>query len=75
MKMYKQKFNRGKGSVNNIPNAIAYTFIRNYMNSKEFEEIAHSMFIKKMNLQKKIRQKFTQSGQLLQEACLSRLCF
>ena len=51
MKMYKQKFNRGKGSVNNIPNAIAYTFIRNYMNSKEFEEIAHSMFIKKMNKQ------------------------
>ena len=29
MKMYKQKFNRGKGSVNNIPNAIAYTFIIN----------------------------------------------
>ena len=51
MKMYKQKFNRGKGSVSNIPNAIAYTFIRSYMNSKEFEEIAHSMFIKKMNKQ------------------------
>ena len=44
MKMYKQKFNRGKGSVNNIPNAIAYTFIRNYMNSKEFEEIAHILW-------------------------------
>ena len=33
------------------------------------------MFIKKVNLQKKIRQKFTQSGQLLQEACLSHLFF
>lgn len=33
------------------------------------------MFIKKVNLQKKIRRKFTQSGQLLQEACLSHLFF
>ena len=33
------------------------------------------MFIKKMNLQKKIRQKFTQSGRLLREACLSHLFF
>ena len=51
MKMYKQKYNRGKGNVSNIPNAIAYTFIRNYMTSKEFQDITHSMFIKKMNKQ------------------------
>lgn len=51
MKMYKQKLNRGKGSVSSVPNAIAYTFIRNYMNSKEFHEITQSMFIKKMNKQ------------------------
>ena len=31
MKMYTQKYNRGKGNVSNIPNTIAYTFIRNYM--------------------------------------------
>ena len=48
MKMYTQKYNRGKGNVSNIPNTIAYTFIRNYMTSKEFEEITYSMFIKKM---------------------------
>ena len=35
MKMYTQKYNRGKGNVSNIPNTIAYTFIRNYMTSKE----------------------------------------
>lgn len=51
MKMYKQKLNRGKVNVSNIPNAMAYTFIRNYMNSKEFKEITQSMFIKKMNKQ------------------------
>ena len=51
MKMYTQKYNRGKGNVSNIPNTIAYTFIRNYMTSKEFEEITYSMFIKKVNKQ------------------------
>lgn len=51
MKIYKQKLNRGKSNVSNIPNSIAYTFIRNYMNSKEFQEITQSMFIKKMNKQ------------------------
>ncbi len=49
--MYTQKYNRSKESVSNVPNTIAYTFIRNYMNSNEFEEITHSMFIKKMSKQ------------------------
>lgn len=51
MKIIKQKNLNSKEAVNNIPNSIAYTFIRNFINSKDFEELFESLFIKKLNKQ------------------------
>lgn len=51
MKIIKQKNLNSKEAVNNIPNSIAYTFIRNFINSKDFEELSESLFIKKLNKQ------------------------
>ena len=51
MKIIKQKNPHSKEVVNNVPNSIAYTFIRNFINSRDFEELSNSLFIKKLNKQ------------------------
>ncbi len=51
MKIIKQKNLSSKEVVNNVPNSIAYTFIRNFINSRDFEELSESLFIKKLNKQ------------------------
>lgn len=51
MKMCSKKNQRAKETVSNVPNAIAYKFIRNFINSKDFDEITQSLFIKKLNKQ------------------------
>lgn len=49
MKMYSKKSSKNKEVSNNVPNTIAYSVIRNFLNSSDFEEIATSCFIKKLN--------------------------
>ncbi|MCI6739104.1 MAG: hypothetical protein MR593_13410 [Intestinibacter sp.] len=51
MKIYTRKNPSSRESVSNVPNAIAYKFIRNFINGKDFNEIAQSLFIKKLNKQ------------------------
>lgn len=51
MKIIKQKNPHSKEVVNNVPNSIAYTFIRNFINGRDFEELSNSLFIKKLNKQ------------------------
>ena len=51
MKMCTKKNKKSKESVNNVPNAIAYKFIRGFINSGDFEEVTQSLFIKKLNKQ------------------------
>lgn len=51
MKMYVTKHNRKKENVSSVPNAIAYKFIRGFITSNEFNEVAESLFIKKLNKQ------------------------
>lgn len=49
MKMYSKKSRKSKEAVSNVPNTIAYTVIRNFIVSKDFEEIMNSCFIKKLS--------------------------
>lgn len=51
MKIYTKKNSRSRESVSNVPNSIAYKFIRNFINGKDFNEIAQSLFIKKLSKQ------------------------
>ena len=51
MKICTKKNQSARETVNNVPNAIAYKFIRNFINSRDFDEVIQSLFIKKLNKQ------------------------
>ena len=36
MKIYTKKNSRSRESISNVPNSIAYKFIRNFINGKDF---------------------------------------
>ena len=49
MKMYMKGNKRSKETSNSIPNAIAFTVIRNFLVSREFEESRNDYCIGRLN--------------------------
>lgn len=49
MKMYTKSGKRGRESSASVPNTIAYTVIRNFLVSKEFEEMREEYCIADLN--------------------------
>lgn len=45
MRIYSRKKGNKKGVENNIPNVLAFTFIRNFLNDESYEEIRQEYFI------------------------------
>nr|WP_312214380.1 hypothetical protein [Clostridioides sp.] len=49
MKIYNKSSKSKKQNVNNIPNVFAFTYLRNFLTSKESEEIRKEYFINNLN--------------------------
>lgn len=49
MRMYFKANGRNKGNESNIPNVIAFGFIRNFLSDKQYEEMREEYFIKNLS--------------------------
>ncbi|WP_024621238.1 hypothetical protein [Metaclostridioides mangenotii] len=49
MKIYSESIKSKKANVNNIPNVFAFTFLRNFLTTKEYEETRKEYFINNLN--------------------------
>ena len=49
MKIYSESNKSKKANVNNIPNVFAFTFLRNFLTTKEYEETRKEYFINNLN--------------------------
>lgn len=49
MKMYVRKRGYKKGSDSNIPNVFAFTFIRNFLTDRQYEDMRKEYFINNLN--------------------------
>lgn len=48
MKMYSRKKGYKKGTESNVPNVFAFTFIRNFLTDKSYEDMRKEYFINNM---------------------------
>ena len=48
MKIYLRKKGYKKGAESNVPNVLAFTFIRNFLTDKSYEEMRKEYFINNM---------------------------
>ncbi|MGX4598266.1 hypothetical protein [Faecalimicrobium sp. JNUCC 81] len=49
MRMYVRKKGYRKGADSNIPNLFAFTFIRNFLTDKQYEDMRREYFINNLN--------------------------
>lgn len=49
MIMYLRNYGHKKGSQSNIPNVIAFTMIRNFLNDKSYEKMRREYFIRNLS--------------------------
>lgn len=49
MKMYSRKKGYKKGTESNVPNVFAFTFIRNFLTDKSYEDMRKEYFINNMS--------------------------
>lgn len=49
MRMYVRKKGYRKGTDSNIPNLFAFTFIRNFLTDKQYEDMRREYFINNLN--------------------------
>ncbi|MBO3445979.1 hypothetical protein [Clostridium sp. CCUG 7971] len=49
MRMYVRKKGYRKGTDSNIPNLFAFTFIRNFLTDKQYEDMRREYFINDLN--------------------------
>ena len=49
MKIYTKSKNHNKGKESSLPNVFAYTFIRNFLTDKKYEETREDYFIGDLN--------------------------
>lgn len=49
MRMYVRKRGYKKGSDSNIPNVFAFTFIRNFLTDRQYEDMRKEYFINNLN--------------------------
>lgn len=49
MRMYVRKKGYKKGTDSNIPNVFAFTFIRNFLTDKQYEDMRREYYINNLN--------------------------
>lgn len=49
MIMYLRNYGHKKGNQSNIPNVIAFTMIRNFLNDKSYEKMRREYFIRNLS--------------------------
>ncbi len=49
MIIYARKSGYNKGNQSNIPNVLAFTFIRSFLTNKDYEEMRREYFINNLN--------------------------